>query len=172
MFRIRFPNYSRATAHKEWTTVLWLTRRLAAISHQPPNLLFTDWQLTVLQRVKSYFTTGGLPPISSSWHQAPWDSRPVIFVFYWTLAIIVLMYNILSDERMGLSFTTAAGHRQRCHSQVREGRDSGPNFIVSYSRLPPTWRARSPYLYLPGTGWPSYNPRHWFTLTRFVSIYL
>jgi hypothetical protein len=26
---------------------------------------------------------------------------------------------------------------------------------------PPTWRARSPYLYPPETGWPSYNPRHW-----------
>jgi hypothetical protein len=25
---------------------------------------------------------------------------------------------------------------------------------------PPTWRARSPYLYPPGTGWPSYTPRH------------
>jgi hypothetical protein len=26
---------------------------------------------------------------------------------------------------------------------------------------PPTWRARSPYLYSPGTGWPSYTLRHW-----------
>jgi hypothetical protein len=26
---------------------------------------------------------------------------------------------------------------------------------------PPTWRARSPYLYRPGTGWPSYTPRNW-----------
>jgi hypothetical protein len=26
---------------------------------------------------------------------------------------------------------------------------------------PPTWRARSPYLYPPGTGWPSYTPGHW-----------
>jgi hypothetical protein len=26
---------------------------------------------------------------------------------------------------------------------------------------PPTWRTRSPYLYLPGTGWPSYTPGHW-----------
>jgi hypothetical protein len=26
---------------------------------------------------------------------------------------------------------------------------------------PPTWRARSQYLYPPGTGWPSYTPRHW-----------
>jgi hypothetical protein len=27
--------------------------------------------------------------------------------------------------------------------------------------IPPTWRARSPYLYHPGTGWPGYTPRHW-----------
>jgi hypothetical protein len=25
----------------------------------------------------------------------------------------------------------------------------------------PTWRARSPYLYPPRTGWPCYTPRHW-----------
>jgi hypothetical protein len=28
---------------------------------------------------QSYFTTGGLPPISSSWRQAPWGPRPEIF---------------------------------------------------------------------------------------------
>jgi hypothetical protein len=28
---------------------------------------------------QSYFTTGGLPPISSSWRQATWDSRPEFF---------------------------------------------------------------------------------------------
>jgi hypothetical protein len=28
---------------------------------------------------QSYFTTGGLPPISSFWRQAPWGSRPAIF---------------------------------------------------------------------------------------------
>jgi hypothetical protein len=27
---------------------------------------------------RSYITTGGLPPVSSSWRQAPWDSRPGI----------------------------------------------------------------------------------------------
>jgi hypothetical protein len=26
---------------------------------------------------------------------------------------------------------------------------------------PLAWRARSPYLYPPGTGWPGYAPRHW-----------
>jgi hypothetical protein len=29
----------------------------------------------------------------------------------------------------------------------------------------PTWRARSPYLYLPGTGWPSFTHRHWVTFS-------
>jgi hypothetical protein len=28
-------------------------------------------------------------------------------------------------------------------------------------KTPPTWRARSQYLYPPGTGCPSYTPRHW-----------
>jgi hypothetical protein len=26
---------------------------------------------------------------------------------------------------------------------------------------PPTWRVKSPCLYPPGTGWPSYTPRRW-----------
>jgi hypothetical protein len=37
-----------------------------------------DWRSKVSQS-QSYFTTGGLPPVSSSWRQAPWDSRPEIF---------------------------------------------------------------------------------------------
>jgi hypothetical protein len=34
-------------------------------------------------------------------------------------------------------------------------------FYCRKFETPPTWRARSPYLYLPGTGWPSFTPRHW-----------
>jgi hypothetical protein len=30
---------------------------------------------------KSYFTTGGLSPISSSWCQASWGSRPEVYLF-------------------------------------------------------------------------------------------
>jgi hypothetical protein len=44
----------------------------------------------------------------------------------------------------------------------------GPNpagFMTMFYCLrfdtPPTWRARLPYLYPPGTGWSSYTPRHW-----------
>jgi hypothetical protein len=83
---------------------------------------------------QSYFMTGGLPPICSSWRQAPRDPRPVILFSNWTLAVIVLC-NILSHERMGLSFTIAAGPCQRSHSQVRVPRDSWPYFTVSDSRL-------------------------------------
>jgi hypothetical protein len=39
-------------------------------------------------------------------------------------------------KRMGLSFTTAAGPRQRIHSQVRAVEDSWRHFTVSDSRLP------------------------------------
>jgi hypothetical protein len=30
---------------------------------------------------------------------------------------------------------------------------------------PPTWRARSPYLYPSETRWPSYTPRHWVPIS-------
>jgi hypothetical protein len=65
---------------------------------------------------------------------------------------------------MGLSFTITAGPRQGSHSQVRVPRDSWPYFTLRFE-TPPTWRARSPYLYLPGTGWPRYTPRHCIPLS-------
>jgi hypothetical protein len=55
----------------------WLNPILAAISHQP-TLLTAVSRLKISQS-QSYFTTGGLPPINSSWHRAPWDSRPEFF---------------------------------------------------------------------------------------------
>jgi hypothetical protein len=73
------------------------------------------------------------------------------FFFNWTLVVIVLC----------LSYTISAGPRQRSHSQIRVPRNSRPYFTVSDSRFPRTWKTRSPYLYLPGTGWPNYTPRHW-----------
>jgi hypothetical protein len=48
----------------------------------------------------------------------------------------LLTWGALSDERTGLSFTTAAIPRQRSHSQVRVSRDPWPYFTVSDSRLP------------------------------------
>jgi hypothetical protein len=69
--------------------------------------------------------------------------------------------NILSDERMGLSFTIVDAPRQRSHSQVRVQRDSRPHFSVSDSRLPQPG-GPGPCIYIPPeTGWLSYTPRHW-----------
>jgi hypothetical protein len=45
-------------------------------------------------------------------------------------------------------------------------RDSRPYFIVPILDTPPTWRARSPYLYPPGTGWASYTPGHWVYINQ------
>jgi hypothetical protein len=83
----------------------------------------------------TYFTTSGLLPIISSLRQTPWDSRPVILFSNRTLAVIVLC-NVLSDEKICLSFTIAAGPRQRSHPHVRVSQDSWPYFTVSDSRLP------------------------------------
>jgi hypothetical protein len=50
------------------------------------------------------------------------------------------------------------------HSMVRVAQNAKPYFTVS-SESPPTWMARFPYLYRPGTGWPSYTPGHWVPFT-------
>jgi hypothetical protein len=43
------------------------------------------------------FTTDSIPPFISSWRQAPWDSRPLIFLIFFnrTFAVIVLMQHPL-----------------------------------------------------------------------------
>jgi hypothetical protein len=46
------------------------------------------------------------------------------------------MWGALSDERKGLSFTTATGPRQRSHYRIRVPWDWRPYFTVSDSRLP------------------------------------
>jgi hypothetical protein len=51
---------------------------------------------------QSYFTTGSLPPISSSRRQAPWDPRPNFF-------FSTELLHILSDEKMGLSLRSIPG---------------------------------------------------------------
>jgi hypothetical protein len=62
---------------------------------------------------------------------------------------------------VGLSFTSAVGPRQRCHSQVWVPRDSWPYFTVPHSRLPQPGAA-DPCIYIPPrTGWPGHNSRHW-----------
>jgi hypothetical protein len=42
-----------------------------------------------------------------------------------------------------------------------ECRGTHDHVFLSQIRAPATWKARLPYLYPPGTGWPSDTPRQW-----------
>jgi hypothetical protein len=65
---------------------------------------------------------------------APSPLRPTTSIFFSAEHLrLYSLCNILSHERMGLSFTIAAGPRQRSHSQAQVPRDY---FTVSDSRLP------------------------------------
>jgi hypothetical protein len=123
-------------------------------------ILTTSYIFKVWSQSQSYFTTGGLQPISSSWRQAPWDSRPVILFSNWALTVIVLMKHPLWQENGSVVYIF-------CWSSPAQS-FSGPSpaglmtiFYCLMFETPRTWRARSPHLYSPGTGWPSYTPRHW-----------
>jgi hypothetical protein len=79
------------------------------------------------------------------------------------------MYGYLSDERTGLSFTSAAGPPQRSHSRVRVPWDSWSYFTVSDSRLPfsspPTTRRATVEVFDPASTQlpicPAYNISAW-----------
>jgi hypothetical protein len=72
---------------------------------------------------------------SLSWNKAPiWGLRPDLYYFQTDAGL--LMWGALSDERTCLSFTIAAGPRQRSHSRVRVPWDSPSYFTVSDARLP------------------------------------
>jgi hypothetical protein len=77
-----------------------------------------------------------------SWCEAPFWSPSSNF-YYCQRVAGSLTKGALSDERIGQSFTIAADSRQRSHSRVRVPLDS------LRFETPPTWRARSPYLYHP-----------------------
>jgi hypothetical protein len=71
----------------------------------------------LMSRVESYVTTDG-KSASLSWSKAPiWGLRPDL---YYCLTVAgLLIWGALSDERTDLSFTIAAGPRERSHSRVR-----------------------------------------------------
>jgi hypothetical protein len=78
---------------------------------------------------ESYVTTDG-QSACLSWIKAPiWGLWPD-FYYRQTVAIL-LIWGALSDERTGLSFTIAAGPRQRSHSLVWVPWNSRPYFTVS-----------------------------------------
>jgi hypothetical protein len=83
---------------------------------------------------ESYVTTAG-QSANLSWNKAPIGACDQFCTTVKTVAGL-LACGALSDKRAGLSFTVAAGPRQRSQSRVWVPWDSRPYFTVSNSRLP------------------------------------
>jgi hypothetical protein len=46
-----------------------------------------------------------------------------------------------------------------------ESRRTHDRILLSHLRISPTWRTKSPYLYLPVTRWPRYTPGYWISFS-------
>jgi hypothetical protein len=92
-----------------------------------------------------------------SWYRAPlWDLRPDIISCQ-----NVAVWNLQSCIYWAPSTTRGRVCNLECnHSIVRVTQNPKPYYTVPFETLP-TWRARFPYLYPPGTECPSYTPGHW-----------
>jgi hypothetical protein len=123
---------------------------------------------------QNYFTTGSLSPICSSWWQAPWDSRPVIFsnitASYVTSSLIRgcvcrLQLLLVLASIVNLRSESRGTHDHNLPSQIRDSPDLEgqlPVFISlrnSVARLYP--QARFPFrrlLRLAGLRWRYSTP--------------
>jgi hypothetical protein len=67
--------------------------QLNICGHSPyvTSHLTRGWVTVDSESGSELLSTDGLPPINSSWRQAPSDSRPEILYSNWTLAVTVLM---------------------------------------------------------------------------------
>jgi hypothetical protein len=135
--------------------VTWTVVSLTAAKFKP--LLFSS---LVNRESQSYFTTGGLPPISSTWRQAPWDSRPVFF-FFQLITCSHSPYVTSSLTRGCVCRLQLLLALARAVIIGSESRGLKSIFYCLRFETPSTWRVMSPYLYPPGTEWASYTPKHW-----------
>jgi hypothetical protein len=108
-----------------------------------------------------------------------WGIKPMviaqIFVNYQTLADL-LIWGTIYGERTGLSLTIIASPLQPVVLRYKS-RGTYDHILRSHSLDSPTWRARSPYMYPPWTGCPSYHSRHWVPFsspptTRRATVYI
>jgi hypothetical protein len=99
--------------------------------------------------------------VSMSWYRAPlWDLRPDITscpnVAVWNLRLVSVGCPLWREDGSVVCSVS---------TQWSESRRTRNHTLTVSSETPPTWRARSPYLYPPGRGWPSYTPGHWVPFT-------
>jgi hypothetical protein len=117
----------------------------------------TSWFITHSSESESQITTDG-QSASLCWNKAPiWGLQP--YFYYCQTVSGLSMWHALPDERTGLSFTTAAGPRQRSHFRVPVLWDPRQYFTVSDLRLPfsspPTTRRVTVEVFDPATRGPT-----------------
>jgi hypothetical protein len=78
----------------------------------------------------------------------------------WVLAVIVLIQHPLWREDGSVVYNCCWPLPAQWFSGSSPARLMTIFYCLRFE-TPSTWRAKSPYLYPPGTGWPSYIPRHW-----------
>jgi hypothetical protein len=74
--------------------------------------------------------------------------------------VLLSMRPLWRESESVIYSTIASGPCQSNHTWAEVPQNSRPYLTLS-SETPPTCRARFPYLYPPGTGWPSFTSRHW-----------
>jgi hypothetical protein len=79
--------------------------------------------------------------------------------FLWQLRLLAINASALTRKRVCNYCTIASRPCQSNHTWAEVPQNSWPYLTVS-SETPPTWRARFPYIYPPGTEMPSYTPGH------------
>jgi hypothetical protein len=137
----------------------WLHCDFQKVPREHPNCtvrtLLADWSVSSKSKLLYDWQS-----VSMSWYRVPlWDLRPNIIS-----CRNVAVWNFRSCIYLAPSLTRGRVCNLQCnHSIVLVAQNPKPYFTVS-SETPPTWRARFPYLYPPGTGWLSYTPDTGFPL--------
>jgi hypothetical protein len=117
----------------------------------------TGPSIAAASQSQSHITTDS-QSASPSWCQAPiWNPRSIFFL----LEIFIRKLRVCYFVAPSLTRGRVCNLLLQLDLASAVSRDSRPYFIAPILETRPTWRARSPYLYPPGTGWPSYTPGHW-----------
>jgi hypothetical protein len=135
-FLFSYPKTLELNWKLSWTlnyiALHWPTCRVDPVWTPPPT---TQIKKKKLSQSKSYFTTGGLPPVSSFWLRAPWDSRPDFFSQLNTCCHSPYITSPLTRGWVcHLELLLSLARAFILWSKVQW--DSRPYFTVSDSRLP------------------------------------
>jgi hypothetical protein len=104
---VYFQGFGKWNSRRQWLNkcVRYTSGRLGrclrhsfGIPSRPQAFLNFNEFADICMSSQGYFTTGGLPPVSSFWCQAPWDSRPkseLLYIWRFTVNQFVLAANPL-----------------------------------------------------------------------------